>query len=68
MFLVTATPAQRNDTRNIDAASFLGETAFGGNAHTPAKWPREIAKLTGISESNVGTLLHRLVQTLRAKW
>jgi RNA polymerase sigma-70 factor (ECF subfamily) len=29
---------------------------------------REISKLTGLSESNVGTLLHRLVQTLRAKW
>jgi RNA polymerase sigma-70 factor (ECF subfamily) len=29
---------------------------------------REIAKLTGLSESNVGTLLHRLVQTLRAQW
>jgi RNA polymerase sigma-70 factor (ECF subfamily) len=29
---------------------------------------REIAKLTGLSESNIGTLLHRLVQTLRAKW
>jgi RNA polymerase sigma-70 factor, ECF subfamily len=29
---------------------------------------REIAKLTGLSESNVGTLLHRLVQKLRAQW
>jgi RNA polymerase sigma-70 factor, ECF subfamily len=29
---------------------------------------REIAKLTGLSESNVGTLLHRLVQSLRARW
>jgi RNA polymerase sigma-70 factor, ECF subfamily len=29
---------------------------------------REIAKLTGLSESNVGTLLHRLVQTLRSRW
>jgi RNA polymerase sigma-70 factor (ECF subfamily) len=29
---------------------------------------REIANLTGLSESNVGTLLHRLVQTLRARW
>jgi len=29
---------------------------------------REIAKLTGLSESNVGTLLHRLVQTLRTRW
>jgi RNA polymerase sigma-70 factor (ECF subfamily) len=29
---------------------------------------REIAKLTGLSESNVGTLLYRLVQTLRTRW
>jgi RNA polymerase sigma-70 factor, ECF subfamily len=29
---------------------------------------REIAKLTGLSESNVGTLLHRLVQSLRSRW
>lgn len=29
---------------------------------------REIAKLTGLSESNVGTLLHRLVQSLRTRW
>jgi RNA polymerase sigma-70 factor, ECF subfamily len=29
---------------------------------------REIANLTGLSESNVGTLLHRLVQSLRARW
>jgi RNA polymerase sigma-70 factor (ECF subfamily) len=29
---------------------------------------REIAKLLGLSESNVGTLLHRLVQTLRSRW
>ena len=29
---------------------------------------REIAKLTGLSESNVGTLLHRLVQTLSSRW
>jgi RNA polymerase sigma-70 factor (ECF subfamily) len=29
---------------------------------------REIARLTGLSESNVGTLLHRLVQTLRTRW
>jgi RNA polymerase sigma-70 factor (ECF subfamily) len=29
---------------------------------------REIAKLTGLSESNVGTLVHRLVQTLRSRW
>ncbi|WP_157995460.1 RNA polymerase sigma factor [Peristeroidobacter soli] len=29
---------------------------------------REIARLTGLSESNVGTLLYRLVQTLRSQW
>jgi RNA polymerase sigma-70 factor (ECF subfamily) len=29
---------------------------------------REIARLTGLSESNVGTRLHRAVQTLRAGW
>lgn len=29
---------------------------------------REIARLTGLSESNVGTRLHRAVQTLRAQW
>jgi RNA polymerase sigma-70 factor (ECF subfamily) len=29
---------------------------------------REIAKLTGLSESNVGTILHRLVQSLRISW
>ncbi len=29
---------------------------------------RMIAGLTGLSESNVGTLLHRLVRTLRAQW
>jgi RNA polymerase sigma factor (sigma-70 family) len=29
---------------------------------------REIAKLLRLSESNVGTLLHRLVQTLRTRW
>lgn len=29
---------------------------------------REIARLTGMSESNVGTRLHRAVQTLRARW
>jgi RNA polymerase sigma-70 factor (ECF subfamily) len=29
---------------------------------------RLIAKLTGLSESNVGTILHRVVQTLRARW
>jgi RNA polymerase sigma-70 factor (ECF subfamily) len=29
---------------------------------------RAIAKLTGLSESNVGTILHRVVQRLRAKW
>jgi RNA polymerase sigma-70 factor, ECF subfamily len=29
---------------------------------------RLIAELTGLSESNIGTLLHRLVRTLRAQW
>jgi len=29
---------------------------------------RLIAELTGLSESNVGTVLHRLVKTLRAQW
>ena len=29
---------------------------------------RLIAQLTGLSESNVGTLLHRVVQTLRSRW
>ncbi len=29
---------------------------------------REIARMTGLSESNVGTILHRAVQALRAEW
>lgn len=29
---------------------------------------REIARLTGLSESNVGTLLHRITLRLRAAW
>jgi RNA polymerase sigma-70 factor (ECF subfamily) len=29
---------------------------------------RLIAELTGLSESNVGTVLHRLVKSLRAQW
>lgn len=29
---------------------------------------REIARVTGLSESNVGTILHRTVQGLRAGW
>ena len=29
---------------------------------------RAIARLTGLSESNVGTILHRAVGTLRAEW
>lgn len=29
---------------------------------------REIARLTGLSESNVGTILHRAVEGLRADW
>jgi len=29
---------------------------------------RAIARLTGLSESNVGTILHRVIQELRAGW
>jgi RNA polymerase sigma-70 factor (ECF subfamily) len=29
---------------------------------------REIAKLTGLSETNVGTILHRVVEKLRTEW
>jgi RNA polymerase sigma-70 factor (ECF subfamily) len=29
---------------------------------------REIAAVTGLSESNVGTILHRSVQALRERW
>jgi RNA polymerase sigma-70 factor (ECF subfamily) len=29
---------------------------------------RVIAELTGLSESNVGTILHRVLQTLREQW
>jgi RNA polymerase sigma-70 factor (ECF subfamily) len=29
---------------------------------------RAIAKATGLSESNVGTILHRTIQALRAGW
>jgi RNA polymerase sigma-70 factor (ECF subfamily) len=29
---------------------------------------RMIAQLTGLSESNVGTILHRVVETLRERW
>ncbi len=29
---------------------------------------RAIARLTGLSESNVGVILHRTLQTLRSKW
>jgi RNA polymerase sigma-70 factor (ECF subfamily) len=29
---------------------------------------RDIAELTGLSESNVGTIIHRAVQTLRRDW
>lgn len=29
---------------------------------------RTIARVTGLSETNVGTILHRAVQTLRARW
>ncbi|HKC11419.1 MAG TPA: sigma factor-like helix-turn-helix DNA-binding protein, partial [Vicinamibacteria bacterium] len=29
---------------------------------------RAIARLTGLSESNVGTILHRVVTALRSRW
>jgi RNA polymerase sigma-70 factor (ECF subfamily) len=29
---------------------------------------RDIAQLTGLSESNIGTILHRAVQALRSQW
>ena len=29
---------------------------------------RDIAKVTGLSESNVGTIVHRTLQTLRVEW
>ena len=29
---------------------------------------RSVARLTGLSESNVGTILHRVVRRLRAQW
>jgi RNA polymerase sigma-70 factor (ECF subfamily) len=29
---------------------------------------REIARMTGLSESNVGTILHRAVEAIRAEW
>ena len=29
---------------------------------------RAIARATGLSESNVGTILYRAVQTLRSRW
>ncbi len=29
---------------------------------------REIARMTGLSESNVGTILHRVVEKLRTEW
>jgi RNA polymerase sigma-70 factor (ECF subfamily) len=29
---------------------------------------RAIARATGLSESNVGTILHRAVQALRSRW
>ena len=36
---------------------------YGGDINN-----RLIAKLTGLSESNVGVILHRAVQTLKAQW
>jgi len=29
---------------------------------------REIGRMTGLSESNVGTILHRTIENLRARW
>lgn len=29
---------------------------------------RAIARATGLTESNVGTILHRAVDTLRSRW
>ncbi len=29
---------------------------------------RAIAEVTGLSESNVGTIIYRCVQTLRSEW
>ena len=29
---------------------------------------RAIARATGLSESNVGTILHRAVESLRVRW
>ena len=29
---------------------------------------KEVIELTGLSESNVGVILHRTVQALRSKW
>lgn len=29
---------------------------------------REIARITGLSESNIGTILHRTIQSLREQW
>jgi DNA-directed RNA polymerase specialized sigma24 family protein len=29
---------------------------------------RAIARLTGLTESNVGTILHRAIHNLRAEW
>jgi len=29
---------------------------------------RDIARMTGLSESNVGTILHRAVEALRTEW
>ena len=37
-------------------------------AHAPLDDVDEIAHVTGLTESNVGTILHRTVQTLRTAW
>lgn len=41
----------------------LIELKYGGSLTN-----RAIARLTGLSESNVGTVLHRIVRRLRAEW
>jgi RNA polymerase sigma-70 factor (ECF subfamily) len=50
-------------TRLPDRERELLALKYGAGANN-----RAIARLTGLSESNVGTILHRTVQTLRAGW
>ena len=52
--LLTALPAREQE---------LVSLKYGAGATN-----RAIAKLTGLSESNVGTILHRTVAALRASW